>query len=144
MEMRTVFAHLKNASDREVAEWLSSFVGLRCSDDMWRYPHAEAPVLYIEFYRDYHSEYEPEEYERLVKELGGEPSTTVVADVSGRADGTTEVKALFGGLLRRFDGLASDNYSSHYWTIERDREQCSCRWLDVLRLYGLLPTGPRL
>jgi hypothetical protein len=45
------------------------------------------------------------------------PLTTVVADVSGKADGTTEVKALFGELLRRFDGLASDNYSRHYWRI---------------------------
>jgi hypothetical protein len=71
--MRTVFAHLRNASGQEVAEWLSSFVGLRCADDMWRYPDADAPVLYIEFYRYYHSEYEPEEYARLVKELGDEP-----------------------------------------------------------------------
>ncbi|MEW6128620.1 MAG: hypothetical protein AB1757_16395 [Acidobacteriota bacterium] len=102
--MRSVFGHLKNAPEEEVIEWLTSFVGMRSADGMWRYPNEKTPVLYIEFYHDYQTEFESEDYQNLLSKLGNKPSITIVADVSGRVPGITEVKLFIIELLKQFDG----------------------------------------
>src|SRR5690349_19070996 len=96
--MRTVFVHLKNASESEIEEWLSSLAG-RLDDGQWRYPDAITPILYFEFYPNYKREAWPEDYSRLANELGNEPSTTLVSHVSGTVPGTSEVRQFVTAIL---------------------------------------------
>lgn len=64
----------------------------------WIYPKEGDPVLYIN--------------------VLDESALTVTADVSGRSEGTTEVIAFVSGLLGEFDGVATDDFTDHFWTLE--------------------------
>src|SRR5262249_25621491 len=46
------------------------------------------------------------------------PSVTITADVSGRHPGDAEVRALLRTVLGVFDGVAQDDYTEHFWTLE--------------------------
>ena len=115
--MRSVFVHLKEATEDNAALWLSSFTYAQGLKAPWLYPDSKNATLYINFYRDY-QEFEPEDYERLIATLGCAPSLSIIADVSGRVDGTTEVKYFVTAALRQFNGVGEDEYSTHFWTLE--------------------------
>ncbi len=71
------------------------------------------------------SEWEVEDWFALQECLGGEPSCSLTADVSGRCPGEQEVFDFVTKLLRQFQGVAEDDYyylSQHFWTLE-DLEQ---------------------
>lgn len=53
----------------------------------------------------------------LERALGGVPSWAVVAGVSGRVPGDTEVRVLLRAVLAD-GGVTVDDYSSHPWTLE--------------------------
>ncbi|PJE96941.1 hypothetical protein CUT44_15415 [Streptomyces carminius] len=58
----------------------------------------------------------PEEVALLEAALGYHPTWAVQVDVSGRIDGTAEVRRLAALLLRQ-GGVAFDDYSEHAWTL---------------------------
>lgn len=61
-------------------------------------------------------DWEPDEVALLEAALGYRPTWAVRADVSGRIDGTAEVRHLATLLLRQ-GGVAFDDYSEHAWTL---------------------------
>ncbi|MFC1833597.1 hypothetical protein ACFL2Q_02540 [Thermodesulfobacteriota bacterium] len=112
--MRSVHVYLKNVDQATVAEALD----LVCnggSAPQWLWLKDDDAVLYVEFF-DYYGDYEPEEWRRLTRKLGCEPSVSIVADVSGRHDGRREVPAFVRSLLERFPGVVGDDYE-FYWTF---------------------------
>lgn len=64
----------------------------------------------------------------LERAVGAVPSWAVVADVSGRVPGDTEVRALLRAVLSD-GGVAVDDYSSHPWTLE----EVDAGWLPAER-----------
>ena len=115
--MRSLVVHLKDAHKRAVIDWLDSFaISQAGSNSPWLYPSASDPVLYIDFYETYEVD-EPEEMKSLVSRLAKKPSITINADVSGRHDGMSECKTFISGLLREFEGVATDDFSDHFWTL---------------------------
>lgn len=61
-------------------------------------------------------ETEPERIAALKKELGCEP-VSVSADVSGRHPGDQQVRDLVSKLLSEFGGVAEDEYTEGFWTL---------------------------
>jgi len=121
--MRSAVIHLVNTTRQEVSARLSRFVGH--SDPVeWRYPRHK-PALYIEFYHTFDSEFEPAELQQLESALGKMPDVTVIAQVSGRVPGDVELRDLAECLLGTFRGVAKDEFSDHYWTIEEIRAKVS-------------------
>lgn len=53
----------------------------------------------------------------LERAVGAVPSWAVIADVSGRVPGDTEVRSLLRAVLAE-GGVAVDDYSSHPWTLD--------------------------
>lgn len=114
--MRSVVVHFATATEREVTDYLAH-----------RYPEQPGPgwvesvdgdpCLYIDFYADHELELEDDEIARLRSRFGGALPLSVIANVSGRHTGVAQVYDFVGGLLRRFDGLATDEYTDHYWTL---------------------------
>jgi hypothetical protein len=65
--------------------------------------------MFIEFY--------PEDIVSLSEELGGTPTISVSADVSGRHAGDEQVREFVSKLLSKFDGVAQDEYTEGFWTL---------------------------
>ncbi|GHJ47514.1 hypothetical protein Cs7R123_48560 [Catellatospora sp. TT07R-123] len=61
-------------------------------------------------------DWEPEGVAALTAALGRRPGWAVQVDVSGRVDGTAEIRWLVG-LLLEAGGVAMDDYSDHPWTL---------------------------
>ncbi|MFI5964745.1 hypothetical protein ACIA8J_21535 [Streptomyces asoensis] len=61
-------------------------------------------------------DWEPDEVALLEAALGHRPTWAVQVNISGRIDGTAEVRDLAALLLRR-GGVAFDDYSEHAWTL---------------------------
>ncbi|MFE2542059.1 hypothetical protein [Actinacidiphila glaucinigra] len=61
-------------------------------------------------------DWEPGELALVEAALGYRPTWAVLMDISGRIDGTAEVRHLAGVLLRE-GGVAFDDYSEHAWTL---------------------------
>ncbi|MGC5021317.1 hypothetical protein [Micromonospora sp. DT47] len=85
-----------------------------------RHPWLVDGCLYVELtteddclYRDW----EPEAVRGLSRACGQRPSWAFQIDVSGRVDGTAEVRRLTLTLLAQ-GGIAMDDYSDHPWTAE--------------------------
>ncbi|MGC4894497.1 hypothetical protein [Micromonospora sp. DT31] len=62
-----------------------------------------------------YSDWEPEAVRDLTRACGRLPYWAVQVDVSGRVDGTAEVRRLISALLVD-GGVAIDDYSDHPWT----------------------------
>jgi hypothetical protein len=113
--MRSVQVHLIDVKPEDVCAALSAFARQQ-TPDQWLYPpDAKQPSLYIEFFTDF-SAYEPEDFAVLESALGKRPDVSIVADVSGRVPGDTEVRAFVECLLTRFRGVADDECARHCWT----------------------------
>lgn len=52
----------------------------------------------------------------LVK-LSSSPLQIVVIDISGRHDGRAELLYILTGLLRKFEGVVTDDYFDYAWTL---------------------------
>jgi len=123
--MRSVIVYLKDASESEVADFLSAAYTFQ--DDpkwpQWVLEKQDKVFLYIYFYRDMESEFEVEDRLALVEHFGGnEPTVCVIADVSGSRAGTDEVKEFACTLLQTFTGVATDDYTQHLWTYQEIEE----------------------
>jgi hypothetical protein len=118
--MRSIQVHLISATPEDVRACLSGF-GRQQTSEQWLYPSsAKRPSLYIEFFTDF-SAFELEDLAALEQALGSQPEVSVVADVSGRVPGHAEARAFVECLLTRFHGVASDEFSSHWWTLSEIR-----------------------
>ncbi|MER7443866.1 hypothetical protein [Micromonospora avicenniae] len=62
-------------------------------------------------------DWEPEAVQGLSRACGRRPSWVLQVDVSGRVDGTVEVRRLTLALLTQ-GGIAMDDYSDHPWTAD--------------------------
>ena len=68
-------------------------------------------------------ELEPELLAKLRKELKGGPTVSVVADVSGRHSGDKQVREFVSALLSEFEGLAEDEFTDGFWTLDEIRSR---------------------
>jgi hypothetical protein len=114
--MRSVVVHLRDTTESEVAAFLQQ-----------AYPSQQGPTwiaqasgdacLYIDFHPCSPSATPPEEWQAIVREFGGAPAVSVIADVSGRHPGGDQVREFVTRLLARFSGAATDDYSKHMWSL---------------------------
>ncbi|NEA66784.1 hypothetical protein [Streptomyces sp. SID12488] len=63
------------------------------------------------------SDWDPDEVAVLEAAVGHHPGWAVQIDISGRIDGTTEIRQLVA-LLIEHGGVALDDYSTHPWTLQ--------------------------
>ncbi|MEV0040408.1 hypothetical protein [Streptomyces sp. NPDC050804] len=63
------------------------------------------------------SDWDPDDVVVLEAALGHHPTWAVQIDISGRIDGTAEVRQLVA-LLLEHGGVAIDDYSAHPWTLQ--------------------------
>ena len=115
--MRTIIVHLRKATEQQVEQFLTR-----------TYPFQKGPpwicdirgdaCLYIKIYRDLNIESHAEEIALLHTHLGGEPTVSVIADVSGRHPGDEQIRDFVYRLLSEFEGLAQDEYTDGFWTLD--------------------------
>jgi hypothetical protein len=67
----------------------------------------------------------PEEVRLLDSALGQRPSWALLVNVSGRIDGTAEMRTLVSHALGAGGGVAVDDYSDHCWTLEEILTECT-------------------
>lgn len=79
------------------------------------------PCVYINFFPDAASDFEPEAWQDLLQRFGGEPAVALMANVSGRQPGDEQALEFVTDLLTRFSGFAQDEYSEHLWSLEELR-----------------------
>jgi hypothetical protein len=63
------------------------------------------------------SDWDPGDVAVLEAAVGHHPTWAVQIDISGRIDGTTEIHRLVA-LLLEHGGVATDDYSTHPWTLQ--------------------------
>ena|GEM_PF-3331988 len=85
-----------------------------------RHPWTMGGNLYVEIDDEgegqLFSDWDPDDVASLEAALGSHPTWAVRIDVSGRIDGTLEVRKVVALMLKR-GGVALDDYSSHAWTL---------------------------
>ena len=118
---RYVHAFLRDAQEPEVREFLTQAYSQQ--EDPWILGDKGDARLYIWLYRtqdvaDNNDLGEPNEVQRLIDAFDGLPSLMVSVQVSGRHEGTAEVKQFLNLILNRFTGLAEDEYVPALWTLE--------------------------
>ncbi len=74
--------------------------------------------LYIDFYQDLCSEFDPKEIEEIASYSSHQPSVVVSADVSGRHIDKHPERNFVRTLMTRFRAVARDDYTNHLWTLE--------------------------
>lgn len=124
--MRSIWFVVFDATPEEVEACLAGagFEALFPDQRRWSYPSTRSTVLFAQV-----SPYElartlPEEHEEVLAATGGRaPAVWVGADVSGGADGHSEVRHMAEALLSRFDALAFDDFTAyaHAWTLDEIR-----------------------
>jgi hypothetical protein len=62
-----------------------------------------------------------EEIALLYTQLGGEPSASVSADVSGRHPGDERIRDFVYRFLSQFEGLEQDEHTQGSWTLDAIR-----------------------
>jgi hypothetical protein len=118
--MRSVFVHLWDTDERRVSAALDRLYPIE--GPYWLLRVAGDPCLYIHFCRD--GPRESEDWAAEFTSRGSPPAVTVVADVSGRHEGTPEARDFVLRMLAEFDGVATDDGWEHLWTraeVEADR-----------------------
>ncbi|MHB1083058.1 MAG: hypothetical protein ACYC67_26935 [Prosthecobacter sp.] len=115
--MRSVSAHLTGVTKEAAGSRWSEFAEAVGSE--WFFPRGTGEAtLYIRFYDDLELEAEPQDLEELKVSLGRLPDVSVMADVSGRIPGDEEVRLFVELMLRHFQGVAWDDYTTHCWTLD--------------------------
>ena len=114
--MESIEVYLRNTDKAEVSLYLdSAYPGQRNPWLLWVNGDS---CLYIEIYEDWGKfGVSYEYYDDIVSEFDGDPPVVVLANVSGRCHGVEPVYKFVIDLLTRFDGLASDDYINHLWTL---------------------------
>lgn len=81
------------------------------------------------------TDWEPEAVRRLDEALGQHPTWALQIGVSGRIDGSTEVRDLLSHLLRA-GGVAVDDYSDHCWTLQEVQHELKVDGLGFFDFLG--------
>jgi hypothetical protein len=71
-------------------------------------------ILFVDFYREGPSEVE--DWDGRFQRFGGPPAVTVAANLSGRHEGSPQVREFVDELLSRFRGVAEDDFALRFWT----------------------------
>jgi hypothetical protein len=110
--MRSIFIHICGASKQDVEDFLSKeFSG---QSRPWIYPAPPGDnSLYIDL-----TEPESDDLTEVDTILGKKPDVSLVADVSGRHSGRTEVLYFVRMCLNKFTGVVQDEYTNHAWTLQ--------------------------
>jgi hypothetical protein len=115
----TVAVYLCNTTESEVRAYLDRcFPGQR---DPWLVCVGGDPCLYINIHDDmleFDCMRAGEQLASLRTALGGDCSHIVAADISGRHYGTNQATRFITTMLSRFRGVAVDDYTEHFWTLE--------------------------
>jgi hypothetical protein len=130
--MRSVFVYLKNTERCAVASVMHSFAKSLDGRE-WAYPADGNTTLWIRYFDEYQSEFEPEELAVLVKALGQAPDVVLMADISGRIEGEKEARFFANTMLNAFSGVAYDGCNEHYWSlaeINADAKPLGLRFFD--------------
>ncbi|MEV4431068.1 hypothetical protein ACN9M0_00965 [Streptomyces sp. R-07] len=69
------------------------------------------------------TDWEPEDIRLVDSALGHHPTWALQVDVSGRIDGTAEIRSFLSHILEA-GGVAIDDYSEHCWTLEEINTEC--------------------
>ena len=115
--MRSVIVHLDGCTEADAADLLDIV-----------YPEQRHPwvdfverdaCLYIDFYRHhyYGIEFDPEVLVELKSRFHGQLPLGIIANVSGRHDGTQQVLRFVRTLLMWRTGVATDDYTDHLWSL---------------------------
>ena len=120
--MRSIVIFFPTATGEELTARLNDFA-VPAIAQQWVFPETQRPVLYIytlvgEQTEDHARYVEPSDWAALVRALGRSPHSIVGVDVSGRVDGTAELKSLLEALLEEFPGVVQDDYTEHCWTLD--------------------------
>jgi hypothetical protein len=110
--MRSVIIHLHDTTEPEVAGFLQEMYPFQ-KGSPWIADVAGDACLYIDFYRDGPTERGPERWAEVVASFGGEPSVSVIADVSGRHQGDEQIHQFVSSLLARFRGAIEGDDPHH-------------------------------
>jgi hypothetical protein len=113
--MRSVYVYLRHTNSEAVAALLNKTFTLQ-KGPRWICEVNGDAYLYIDFDPYIASSHEPEDWDELLKSLGGEPQVVVAADVSGRHRGDEEVRHFIETMLTAFEGVAQDDYTSYCWS----------------------------
>ena len=76
------------------------------------------PRLYIHFYNDLYTEYEPSEIEAINSYFEHPPSVAIVAYVSGRHIDNHPEYNFVNLFMSRYKSIADDCLSNHLWTLD--------------------------
>ena len=145
--MRSVAFHLINTTKGDVARFLDEVAVPIGWVVQWNFPRA-SETIYVRFYDELEDEGQDDDLATLKGTLGRFREVSVIADVSGRIPGDTEVKALAGLLLGGFNGVAEDGYTDHCWTLAEIRSGVQARgheffdyngWYREHKLNGTIP-----
>jgi len=115
--MRSILLHFRGVTKGDVNHLLQE-ICRPTNGPPWVYEVEGEPYLYIDFYTDGPREFEPEDWAVLVKTLSGQPSISLVVNVSGRHPGDRELMEFVSAVLSKVDGFAQDEYTSHCWTLK--------------------------
>ena len=115
--MRSIHIYLRNTNQADVKIFLTEAFPLQEAPP-WVYGIDGEAYLYIQFNPYSKTEHEPQEWSDLVQNLGSEPAVILMADVSGRHAGDEQVKQFIQIILTTFEGVAQDDYSLHYWSLD--------------------------
>jgi hypothetical protein len=118
--MRTVLLHLRNTNQADVAQFLQATYPCQAGPP-WIVEVGGDACLYINFYLDAETEFEPDDFAELCRFLAGAPSVSLAADVSGRHAGDEQVRDFVSTVLTRFDGRAQDEWTRHLWRLDEIR-----------------------
>jgi len=121
--MRTVLVHLRNTTEEQVVNFLKRTYTYQAGPP-WICDVGGDACLYINIYRDMELESEPESIANLCNELRCRPTVSISADVSGRHPGDEQVREFVSILLSQFEGLAQDEFTEGFWTLDEIRSEC--------------------
>jgi hypothetical protein len=126
--MRSVNLHLVGVTKSEVAAELSS-IAQKGIGEHWYHPDRAHARLTIRFHPGSRPPEPPNTEDEFVGTLGAPPDVTIYCDTAGRLNPdeaghqieTKEIHEFVDLVLRRFEGVARDDLSTHLWTLDEIR-----------------------
>ncbi|MES2951263.1 MAG: hypothetical protein V4858_22240 [Pseudomonadota bacterium] len=122
----SIIVHFSSVSPNRVANVLGGMAALTGDGGtVWQYPSPEDHTVTIQFYDHLHSEYDPEEMQRLLDIPGGLPSISRSIELRrSRANAAVQDAGEIAlQLIRAFDGAVDDAYSA-IWAFDSEPKAC--------------------
>src|SRR5271170_168150 len=109
--MRSIILHFEEASRSEIDEQLA----------LWKKSEHYSDLLSVDYYDDAARATDAESLNLLYRELGWNPSISIVANVNERTSAKDEVLTFALFFLSRYRGVATEEITSHGWSLEEIR-----------------------